>query len=97
MTFDSSKLKFIVIAVLALFVALYLGITSATAQVETIAWVVGALTMVPCLLLGKRVWLLIPFLGSLHLTLMIQGRPDTMLVAQCLVIGFSTLMFLVSS
>ncbi len=94
MTFDSSKLKFIVIAVLALFVALYLGITSATAQVETIAWVVGALTMVPCLLLGKRVWLLIPFLGSLHLTLMIQGRPDTMLVAQCLVIGFSTLMFL---
>jgi hypothetical protein len=91
---DSSKIKAIIIVTLALFAALYLGITAATAQLETIAWVVGALTLAGCLLLGKNIWLLIPFLGSMHLTLMIPGRPDTMLVAQCLVIGFSVLMLL---
>jgi hypothetical protein len=94
MTFDSSKIKAIIVAILAIFAALYLGITAATAQFETIAWVVGALTLAGCLLLGKNIWMLIPFLGSLHLTLMIPGRPDTLLVAQCLVIGFSLLMFL---
>lgn len=91
---DSSKLKLIIVAILSLFAALYLGITAATAQFETIAWVVGGVTIIICLLLGPRIWLLLPFLGSLQLTLMIPGRPTTMLVAQCLVIGFSTLMLL---
>ncbi len=91
---DSSKLKAIIVGVLATFAALYLGITAATAQFETIAWVIGGGGFVTCLLLGRRIWLLIPFLGSLQLTLMIPGSPTTMLLAQALVVGFSSLIFL---
>jgi hypothetical protein len=94
MTFDSSKLKLIIIAVLALFAALYLGIIAATAQLETIAWVLGGVTLVACILLGRRIWLLIPLLGSLNLTLMIPGQPTTSLLAQGLVLGFATVLFL---
>lgn len=91
---DSSKIKIIIVAVMATFAALYLGIAAATAQLEAIGWVLGTLTFVVCLLLGRRIWLLLPFLGSLQLTLMIPGTPTTPLVGQVLVIGFTVLMIL---
>ncbi len=91
---DSNKIKAIIVVVIATFVALYLGITAATAQFETIAWVVGVATFIACLALGKKIWLLIPLLGALNLTLMIPGRPTTMQVAQLLVVGFCMLMLL---
>lgn len=91
---DSQKVKGIIIGAFALFVALYLGISAATAQLETIAWVVSVATLIVCLALGKKIWLLIPFLGALNLTLMIPGRPTTMQVAQALVVGFAVLMLL---
>ena len=94
MTFDTSRLRAIIIAVLALFAALYLGITAATAQFETIAWVAGSLTLVTCMLLGRRIWMLIPFLGALGLTLRIPGQPTSLLVAQGLFLGFATIQFL---
>ncbi len=89
---DSNKIKLIILGVIAIFVALYLGISAATAQFEAIAWVVGSATIIACLLLGPRIWLLIPFLGSIQFTLMIPGRPSTMLLAQLLVVIFSLLM-----
>jgi hypothetical protein len=91
---DSSKIKLIFIVTVALFAALYLGISAATAQFEAIAWVVGGVTLCTCLLMGRNIWLLIPFLGSMQLTLMIPGRPSSMLVAQALVISFTLLMLL---
>ena len=91
---DSSKIKAIIFAILALFVALYLGITAATAQFETIAWVLGGLTLTSCLILGRRIWLLIPFLGAINMTLSVPGQPDTLMIAQLLVIGFSMLLTL---
>ena len=48
MTFDASKLKAIIVAILATFAALYLGIAAATAQIEAIAWVAGANTETTC-------------------------------------------------
>lgn len=57
---DSSKLKVILVIVFAAFAALYLGIAAATAQLEAIAWVAGALLVVLVLALGKHVWVLIP-------------------------------------
>lgn len=90
---DSSKLKAIIVAVLAIFAALYLGITAATAQLETIAWMLGGVTLVVCLLLGRNVWLLIPLLGAVDLTLRVPGQPNSLLLAQILVIGFSVLLF----
>ncbi|RYD48801.1 MAG: hypothetical protein EOP85_02850 [Verrucomicrobiaceae bacterium] len=89
---DSNKLKAIVIVVLALFAALYLGISAATAQLETIAWVLAGVGLSICIFLGRKIWLLIPLLGAIDLTLRIPGQPNTLLLAQVLVIGFSVLL-----
>lgn len=91
---DSSKIKAILGAVIALFAALYLGITAATAQFVTVAWVVAGITLMVCLLLGRKIWLLIPFMGAVALNLRVPGQPSTLLIAQFLVIGFSVLLLL---
>ena len=91
---DASKIKAIIAAILATFAALYLGISAATAQLETIAWVMGMGTLSVCLLLGRRIWLLLPFMAALQLTLMIPGQPTTLILAQLLILSFSVLMLL---
>lgn len=91
---DTNKIKAILVFVVATFIAIYLGIAAATAQTEILAWVVGVSTLVICLILGTKIWLIIPFMTSLSLTLMIPGTPTTVLVAQALFIGFSTLLLL---
>lgn len=92
---DSSKIKAIVLAIFATFAALYLGISSATAQFETIAWVVGGLTFIGCLALGRKIWLLIPFAVSLDFLLGIPGTPSPALLAQLLVLGFCMPLFFI--
>ncbi len=91
---DSQKLKAIIFFILALFASLYLGISSATAQLETALWVIGGLGLITCVLLGKRIWMLLPLMGTLNLSLMIPGQPSTFLVAQVLFLGFCVLLFL---
>ena len=91
---DSNKIKAILVAILAIFVALYLGISAATAQLETIIWVLGAGSLFICILLGRRIWLLIPLLGSIELSLRLPGQPTTLLLAQVLVLGFSILLMM---
>ena len=89
---DSSKFKAIIIVVLAMILALYLGTNAATAQLETIAWILGGTTLAICLLLGRSVWLLIPFLMAVNIQLRIPGQPNTLMLAQILVLGFSILL-----
>ncbi|MCX6875080.1 MAG: hypothetical protein NTW21_14910 [Verrucomicrobia bacterium] len=89
---DSSKLKVIIVATIAVFCSLYLGMAAATAQTEAISWVLGGSVLVVCVLMGRRIWLLIPFLGAVDLTLRIPGLPSTMMLAQILVLGFSVLL-----
>lgn len=91
---DSNKIKVLLVVIIAAFAAIYLGISAATAQFETVAWVLGGATLATCLLLGRKIWLLIPFLGAVELTLNIPGQPSTILLAQILVIGFSSLLLL---
>jgi hypothetical protein len=91
---DSSKIKVVLIVAVAIFTAIYLGISAATAQVETVLWVLGGLAFAVCLLMGRSIWLLIPFLGSVSLGLRIPGQPTTLLLAQVLVLGFSFLLLL---
>lgn len=91
---DSSKIKAIIVAILATFAALYLGITAATAQVETVFWVVGTTGFVICIMMGRRIWLLLPFMSALSLKLPLPGNFTTGLIAQGLVVGFCTLLFL---
>ena len=92
--FDSSKIRVIIVAILAAFIAVYLGITAATAQLETIAWVVGTAALTTCLLLGRRIWLLIPFMAAMELSVRLPGLPSTLLVAQVAVVAFSVLLLM---
>ena len=94
MTFDSSKLKTVIVAILAVFAALYLGITAATSQLETAAWVLGAASIVIAISMGQRIWMLIPLMGTLSITFRIPGQPSTLLVAQIAVIGMSIILLL---
>jgi hypothetical protein len=91
---DSSKIKTILVSALAAFAALYLGIAAATAQVEAVLWIVGAGGVTVCFILGRRIWLLLPFMTSLALTLPVQGNFSTGLIGQLLVLGFCGLLFL---
>ena len=88
----SALIKAIVIVALALFVATYLGISTATAQYETIAWVVGGVTLIGCLLLGRDIWLLIPFLAAVNIQVRVAGQPNTLMIGQALLLGFSVLL-----
>ncbi|QTN32164.1 hypothetical protein HZ994_07415 [Akkermansiaceae bacterium] len=92
---DSNKIKLFIVLIIAAFAAVYLGIAAATAQFEAIAWVLGASTLTVCLLLGRKIWLLIPLLGSLNLNLSIPSQPNTLFIAQILVIGFSVMLLLI--
>jgi hypothetical protein len=91
---DSQKLKAIIIAILGIFFALYLGIGTATAQFETIIKIIGSLTIIVCFLLGRKIWLLIPLMATIELSLRIPGQPSTLLIAQGLVIAFLALLLL---
>ena len=91
---DSNKLKIILVVVLAAFASLYLGIAAATAQLEAVAWIVGGIVLTVCLSLGQRIWLLLPLMTSLGLSLPLPGNFSTNFLTQLLVIGFCSMLFL---
>ena len=92
---DSSKIKVIIIAVLAAFFALYLGVAAATAQFEAIAWVAGIGCIVLLIALGKHVWCLIPiglaFAGQVNA---VPGSPSPWWLATIAVALMFTIRFL---
>ena len=89
---NSNKIRAFAIISLAAFGALYLGIAAATAQLEAVAWVLGGITLATCFALGRSIWLLIPLLTAVGLQLRIPGQPNTLLLAQIIVLGFSVLL-----
>jgi hypothetical protein len=91
---DTNRIKTILILAVATFGALYLGVSAATAQFETIAWIIGGTGLSICLMLGKKIWMIIPFMSVLNLSLIIPTRPDTGLLSQAIFLGFCTLLFL---
>ncbi len=91
---DSSKIRNIIAVILFLLTAFYFGISAVTAQLETILWMVGGMILLACILIGRRIWLLIPLMSAVNLGLRIPGQPNTLLLAQFLVIGFCIIFFL---
>ncbi len=91
---DSRSLFGIFIFTGILLFAVWLGISIVTDQIETLMYVVAGGTLITCALLGRKIWLIIPFMASLDLSLMIPGQPTTLLLAQLLFLGFCTLLFL---
>ena len=63
---DSKKIQAFIFLVLSFCFALYLGIASATAQIEVLAWVIVGFFFSICTMLGKHVWILIPATLSLR-------------------------------
>jgi hypothetical protein len=91
---DSSKIKLIFFAILALFAALYLGVSAASAQLEAVLWVVGGVGLAVCLSLGNRIWLLLPLMSSIGLVLPLPGNFSTVFLTQIGVLAFCTMHFL---
>lgn len=98
MNVDATKLKLIIVFSVAIFGSLYLGIASATAQVEAVAWVVGGAVLLVCLLLGRHIWALIPvaaaFAGGVTF---IPGFPQPWYAVTPLVACLMGMRFLVRS
>jgi hypothetical protein len=90
---DPAKVKLMFFAIVATFAAIYLGVSAASAQFEAVAWVVGSLTVIACLMMGRSIWLLMPFLAAVNLNLRLPTNPSSLMIAQVLVIGFSFLFF----
>lgn len=84
-----------IIAFVGIFIlAIWLGISVVTDQTATLAQIALLSTLATCIFLGRRIWMIIPLMGSLNLTFMVPGQPSTMLLGQALFVGFCTLLFL---
>lgn len=91
---NSVRIQVFLVLAVALFGAIYLGYAAATAQFEAAAWVVGGIGLTICLALGRRIWLMMPFMTTIGLAFPLPGQPNTHLVGQIIVILFSILLFL---
>jgi hypothetical protein len=91
---NSRSITGILITAVTIILALAIGVQIVTAQFETILFTVAGGSLLVCFALGPRIWMLIPLLGTLNLTLMIPGQPSTLIVAQAMVVGFCLLRFL---
>ena len=91
---NSRSILSILIFPAILFSAIWLGVSIATEQTQTLAYVVGGTVLVVCLLLGSRIWMIIPLAMALNLSLSIPGRPTTLILAELLFCGFCLLLFL---
>lgn len=74
--------------------SLWLGVNVVTDQLETLIKITAGVTLLVCVLLGKRIWMIIPLLGSLNLSLALPGKPTTLLVGQGLFIAFGGLLIM---
>lgn len=89
---SSASVRAILIFIAAAALALWLGISVATDQFETLFKVVGATGFIICALLGRRIWLLMILLTAMNVPL-IRGI-STVDLGQALFIGFSAILFL---
>lgn len=95
---ESSKIRVLIVLVFALCGAVYLGISAATAQYETVAWVVGIGILIILMTLGGNVWTVIPVAGALSGGLtFLPGFPQPWYVATPIVGGFMLTRFLLRS
>lgn len=91
---NSRSIQGIIVLIVGIILAIWLGLSIATNQTETILQITGAAVFIACLAFGRNIWLLIPFMAALHLQLRIPGQPSSLLLGQTLALGFCTLLFL---
>ena len=91
---DSRSITGIFVFAAVLLVAVFLGVSIVTEQIQTLAYVAAGTTLITCVALGRRIWMIIPFAAALNVTLQVPGQPTTLLLAQALFCGFCVLLFL---
>lgn len=89
---SSASVRAILIFIAAAALALWLGVSVATDQYETLIKVVLAVGFIICVLLGRRIWLLMILLTAMNVPL-IRGI-STVDIGQALFLGFSGIIFL---
>jgi len=92
---DSRSISNILLFLGILLFGLWLGVSIIINQFETLIYIIGGATILTCAVLGRKIWLILPFASAINLTLMIRGTPDTLLLAQVLFIGFCLLQLLI--
>ena len=92
--FNNRIIQSIIILTIGVFLAIWLGLSIARDQTQTILSIIAAILVIICFALGRRIWMLIPFAASLAINLRIPGQPDTLLLAQVAFIAFSIPQFL---
>lgn len=92
--FNSRSIQGILVLVVGTFLAIWLGLSIVTNQIETILQMVMAAALIGCISLGRKIWLLVPFMAALGISLRIPGQPSSLLLGQALVLGFATLLLL---
>jgi hypothetical protein len=88
---ESRSIQGVLIVIVVALLAAWLGVTIVTEQTMTLLKVGGASLLAMCLLLGRRIWLLMIFFSALSIP-MIRGF-STVELGQALFIGFSLMMF----
>ncbi len=89
---NSRSIQGIIILALAIFVAIWLGMSIVTDQFETLVQFAAAAVLITAALLGRKVWLLLIFFSALNIVL-IRGIGTTD-VGQILFLGISLALFL---
>ena len=92
--FNSRSIQGLLVLAVGTFLAIWLGLSIVTNQIETILQMTAAAILIACLFVGRRIWLLIPFTAALAIQFRLPGQPSTLLLGQMLVLGFSSLLLL---
>jgi len=89
---SSVSVRAILLFISAVILALWLGVSVATDQFETLLQVLAAVGFIICVLLGRKIWLLLIFFMALNVPL-IRGF-GTVELGQVLFLGFTFIIFL---
>jgi hypothetical protein len=92
--FNTRIIQSVIAFAVGVFLAIWLGLNIVTEQTATVLKIIAAVLFIVCFVLGRRIWLLIPFAASLAIGLRIPGQPDALLLAQIAFIAFSIPQFL---
>jgi hypothetical protein len=90
----NTAVKFTLIFIFIIAGAIYIGVGAASDQVVTISVLAVALCVGVCLMMGRKIWLLVPLLGALSITLALPGRFSSLQIGEILFIAFTLLMVL---
>jgi hypothetical protein len=92
MTTSSNSIRNFIIVTGALFLSIWLGVSVATDQTETVINIAGVALLLTCIFLGRKIWLLLILFTALNVPV-IRGFGTTE-IGQVLFVGFTVLMTL---